>query len=130
MLTIELLKDCFIAAGVPATNKSITKVFLKLAQAENEVLLNVLLDYAISIADDYLTLGHEYGVFKEPSYLEKGSDLNSFLKWDQLGKGNQSTPLLNNLLSQYKIAMKGGIGGQPKYRDMIRDIILTPDVPQ
>jgi hypothetical protein len=86
-----------------------------------------LLDYAIYTADDYLTQGHEYSVFKEPMYLEKGSDLNSFLKWDQLGKGNQSTPLLNNLLAQYKIAMRGGIGGQPKYRDMIRDIILTPD---
>lgn len=130
MLTIELLKDCFIAAGVSATNKNITKIFLKLTLPANEPLLNGLLEYAISIADDYLTLGHEYSVFKEPSYLEKGSDLNGFLKWDQLGKGNQSTPLLNNLLSQYKIAMKGGIGGQPKYRDMIKDIILTPDLPQ
>ena len=127
MLTVELLKDCFIAAGRASTNKNITIALLKLFKAENEEVLNALLDYAISIADDYLTLGHEYCVFKEPKYLEKGSDLNSFLKWDQLGRGNQSTPLLNNLLSQYKIAMKGGIGGQTKYRDMIRDIILTPD---
>ena len=127
MLTVELLKDCFIAAGRASTNKNITIALLKLFKAENEEVLNALLDYAISIADDYLTLGHEYCVFKEPKYLEKGSDLNSFLKWDQLGRGNESTPLLNNLLSQYKIAMKGGIGGQTKYRDMIRDIILTPD---
>ena len=127
MMTVELLKDCFIAAGRVSTNKNITIALLKLFKAENETVLNGLLDYAISIADDYLTLGHEYCVFKEPKYLEKGSDLNSFLKWDQLGRGNQSTPLLNNLLSQYKIAMKGGIGGQTKYRDMIRDIILTPD---
>lgn len=127
MLTVELLKDCFIAAGRVSTNKNITLALLKLFKAENEEVLNALLDYAISIADDYLTLGHEYCVFKEPKYLEKGSDLNSFLKWDQLGRGNQATPLLNNLLSQYKIAMKGGIGGQKKYRDMIRDIILTPD---
>ena len=127
MLTVELLKDCFIAADRVSTNKNITVALLKLFKAENEEALNALLDYAISIADDYLTLGHEYCVFKEPKYLEKGSDLNSFLKWDQLGRGNESTPLLNNLLSQYKIAMKGGIGGQTKYRDMIRDIILTPD---
>lgn len=127
MLVVELLKDCFIAADQPATNKNITRAFIKLFKPENEAVLNALLDYAIYTADDYLTQGHEYSVFKEPMYLEKGSDLNSFLKWDQLGKGNQSTPLLNNLLSQYKIAMKGGIAGQPKYRDMIRDIILTPD---
>lgn len=127
MLTIELLKDCFIAASVPASKKNITKAFLKLAVPENKEILKGLLEYAISIADDYLTPDHEYSVFKEPKYLEKGSDLNSFLKWDQLGKGNESTPLLNNLLAQYKIAMKGGIGGQPKYRDMIKDIILLPD---
>lgn len=127
MLTVELLKDCFIAAGSVSTNKNITIALLKLFKTENDEVLNALLDYAISIADDYLTLGHEYCVFKEPKYLEKGSDLNSFLKWDQLGRGNQATPLLNNLLSQYKIAMKGGIGGQKKYRDMIRDIILTPE---
>ena len=65
-------------------------------------------------------------MFKEPKFSEKGNDLNSFLKWDQLGKGNQSTPLLNNLLSQYKIAMKG-VGSQPKYKDMIKGIILTSD---
>ena len=127
MLAVELLKDCFIAAERPATNKNITLAFLKLFRPEHEASLNALLEYAISIVDDYLTPGHEYSIFKEPMYLEKGSDLNSFLKWDQLGKGNQSTPLLNNLLSQYKIAMKGGIGGQPKYRDMIRNIILSPD---
>ena len=100
---------------------------LKTLHVRNEAVLNALLEYAISITDDYLTLGHEYCVFKEPKYLEKGSDLNTFLKWEQLGRGNQSTPLLNNLISQYKIAMKGGIGGQPKYRDMIRDIILAPE---
>ncbi len=127
MLTVELLKDSFIAADRVATNKNITIVFLKLFKPENETVLNALLEYAISIADDYLTHGHEYCVFKEPKFLEKGSDLNSFLKWEQLGKGNDSTPLLNNLLAQYKIALKGGIGGQPKYRDMIRDIILTSD---
>ena len=127
MLTVELLKDCFIAADRVATNKNITIAFLKLFKPENEKALNALLEYSISIADDYLTHGHEYCVFKEPKFLEKGSDLNSFLKWEQLGKGNDSTPLLNTLLAQYKIALKGGIGGQPKYRDMIRDMILTPD---
>lgn len=100
---------------------------MKLFLSENEAVLNALLEYAISIADDYLTVGHEYSVFKEPKFSEKGNDLNSFLKWEQLGKSNDSTPLLNNLIAQYKIALKGGIGGQPKYRDMIKNIILTPD---
>jgi hypothetical protein len=127
MLTVELLKDCFIAAERQATNKNITKAILKLFLSENEAVLNALLEYAISIADDYLTVGHEYSVFKEPKFSEKGNDLNSFLKWEQLGKSNDSTPLLNNLIAQYKIALKGGIGGQPKYRDMIKNIILTTD---
>ena len=126
MLVVELLKDCFIAAERTATNKNITKTFLSLFKPENEAASNALLDFAISIVDDYLTHGTDYCVFKEPKFSEKGNDLNSFLKWDQLGKGNQSTPLLNTLLSQYKIAMKG-VGNQPKYRDMIKGIILASD---
>jgi hypothetical protein len=125
MLATELLKDCLIAANVPITNKNITSAFTKLFAHSNDVPLNALLDFSVSVADDYLTFDHEYSVFKEPAFSEKGSDLNSFLKWDQLGKSNQSTPLLLNLVSQYKIAMKGGIGGQPKYRDMIKEIIST-----
>lgn len=127
MLIIELLKDCFIAAERTATNKNITKALSKLFKPENETAMNALLRYSIDIVDDYLTQGHDYCVFKEPKFLDKGSDLNTFLKWEQLGKGNDSTPLLNNLIAQYKIALKGGFGGQPKYRDMIRNIILTID---
>lgn len=123
MLATEMLKDCLIAADIKITNKNITSAFTKLFTYSDSTALDALLDFSVSIADDYLTNGHEYSVFKEPMFLEKGSDLNSFLKWDQLGKGNQSTPLLLNLVSQYKIAMKGGIGGQPKYRDLIKDII-------
>jgi len=127
LLVVELLKDCFIAAGKQITNKNITKAFIKLFQPESEAQISALLEFSILIVDDYLTTGSDYSVFKEPRFLEKGSDINSFLKWEQLGKGNDSTPLLNNLIAQYKIAMKGGIGGQPKYRDMIKDVILTID---
>jgi hypothetical protein len=125
MLTAELLKDCFIAADRPVTNKNLSLAFLELFKPENETALHGLLDYAVSVADDYLTHGHEYSIFKEPAFTEKGNDLNSFLKWEQLGKSNQATPLLLNLLAQYKIAMKGGIGGQPRYRDMIKEIVLV-----
>lgn len=124
MLTAELLKDCFIAADRSLTNRNLSLALLSLFKPHNEVALNALLDYAVSIADDYLTHGHEYSVFKEPAFTEKGNDLNSFLKWEQLGKSNQATPLLLNLLAQYKIAMRGGIGGQPKFRDMIKDVVL------
>jgi len=127
MLVIELLKDCFIAAERQITNKNITKALLKLFTPENEAQQNALLQFAIEIVDDYLTPGSEYSVFKEPKFLEKGSDINSFLKWEQLGKSNDATPLLNNLIAQYKIAMKGGIGGAPKYRDNIKEVILSLD---
>lgn len=124
MLTAELLKDCFIAAERLVTNKNQSLALLELFKPHNEIALNALLDYAISAVDDYLTHGHDYSVFKEPTFTEKGNDLNSFLKWDQLGKSIQATPLLFNLLAQYKIAMRGGISGQPKYRDMVKDAVL------
>lgn len=124
MLAAELLKDSFIAAERPVSNKNLTSVLIKLFEPGNEAALSALLDFAVNIADDYLTHGYEYSVFKEPTFLEKGGDLNSFLKWEQLGRSNQATPLLLTLISQYKIAMKGGIGGQPKYRDMIKNIVI------
>lgn len=127
MLVVELLKDCFIAANKQATNKNISRVFLKLFQPENETLINALLEFSIAIVDDYLTVGSDYSVFKEPKYLEKGSDINAFLKWEQLGKSNEATPLLNNLIAQYKIALKGGINGQLRFRDMIKDVIISTD---
>jgi hypothetical protein len=124
MLAAELLKDCLIAAEVPVSRKNLTTTIIELFKEENEAALSALLEFAVSIADDYLTHGHEYGVFKEPTFREKGGDLNSFLKWEQLGKSNQATPNLINLTSQYKIAMKGGIGGQAKYREIIKNIAL------
>jgi hypothetical protein len=124
MLTADLIKDCFIAAGRAFTNKNLTIALLELFKEENEAALAALLDFSVSIADDYLTLGHEYSVFNEPTFKEKGGDVNRFPKWEQLGKSTQSTPLLLNLLAQYKIAMRGGIGGQLKYRDAIKDIVL------
>jgi len=127
MLVIELLKDCFIPANKQPTCKNITKAILKFFEQANENLFNVLLDFAINIVDDYLTTDSEYSAFKEPKFIEKGSNINSFLKWEQFGKSNEATPLLNNLIAQYKISMKGGIGGLPKYRDMIKDIVLTID---
>ncbi len=127
MIVVELLKDCFIAANKQSTPENLTKAFLKLFQAENEIKLNALLDFAIFIVDDYLTQDIDYSVFKEPKFIEKGRDINSFLKWEQLGKDNDATPLLNTLITQYKIALKGGIAGQQKYRDMIKDVILTID---
>ena len=124
MLVAELLKDCFIAAGENITNKGITKAVIKLFEPNNEQALNALLDYSIAIVDDYLTLGSEYSVFKEPKFIEKGNDINSFLKWDQLGKSLEATPCLINSIAQYKIAMKG-VAGQPKYKDMIKEVITA-----
>ena len=127
MLAIQLLKSCFIAAERQPTNKNITKVILELFKPENDEQLNALLGFAIGIVDDYLTPGSEYYVFKEPKFRDKGSDINSFLKWEQLGKSNEATPLLIELTAQYIIAMKGGIGGTPKHRDKIKEIILSLD---
>jgi hypothetical protein len=124
MLVIELLKDCFIPAEQPATEKNITKVLLELFKPKNKDLLDALLKFANQIADDYLEPDNDYSVFKEPKFIEKGRNINAFLGWEQLGKSIDATPLLNNLITQYKIAMKGGIAGVPKYRDLIKEVIV------
>lgn len=128
-LTVEVFKGCFITAYERvATNKDITIALLKLFKPENETELKVLLDCAIAIIDEYMSRGNENCIFQEPTFEEKGSDVSNFLKWEQLGKGNDSTPRLNQLVSDYKRQLRGGIGGQINYRDKIAEIILTSDI--
>jgi len=92
-VAIEILKDILLTAlGDPdkVNYKNITKSILSL---DEKNLLKEITDSAISVIDDYLTQGNEDSLFTEPIY-SKTNDLNAFLKWDKLAKGDQFTPKL------------------------------------
>ncbi len=119
MVAIELLKDVLIKAGLSVSQKELTRALLKLFEAKNESARRALLDSAIEAIDTYLTAGED-SIFLEPSFVNTfNSDLNGYLKWEQLGKTEQASPQLRQLIFAHRAAMGRKIGGQPAARELI-----------
>jgi hypothetical protein len=98
---VELIKDCILRAGLnnQYNDKSFfTKCILKFNDANNNNIFNEVQENAIGIIDEYMTSGGDSSYSKEPKFT---GDINSFLKWEQLGKSD-STPILKGLVEDYK----------------------------
>jgi len=47
----------------------------------------------------------------EPAYMSRyGGDLNAFLKWEQFGKSDESSPKYRAILRDYQRTMKRRVG--------------------
>lgn len=113
MVVMDLLRDVLLRANKPSSPRELTQALLKLAQ--NDEAAKELFDAAVGVVDEYLTQGEEDSVFAEPGFTNKNSDLNAFLKWDQLGKGD-ATPNLATLMAINKRTMGRG---NPSPRNLI-----------
>lgn len=117
---LELMKDCILRAGLnnEYTNKSfLTKCVIKFNETNYQNLFNELQENAIGVVDEYMTPGGDSSYTNEPNF--KG-DINSFLKWEQLGKGN-NTPILKDLIEDYKRLLRRS----PNYSNVIELIKTT-----
>ena len=126
MVAVELLKYVMITAKIEQTEHEVTQCLKKILTNESQVR-KALLDQAIYLIDEYLTQGAEDSIFTEDGYLNKyGGDLNAFLKSEQFGKSDASSPKLRLLLNTYKRAMKReGSDSQSPF-----DIILNAIKPE
>lgn len=125
MVALDLLRDVMTRASLPTNNNNCTQAILKLFSAGGEEA-DVWMDCAIEVVDSYLTQGSENSVFDEPVYKNTyNTDLNSFLKWEKLGKSEKDTPMLRNLLAVNKSAMAKKFGAQLSPREMIRAAITA-----
>jgi hypothetical protein len=87
---------------------------------QDNVAKAALLDPAIEVIDSYFTQGTEDAVFDEPAYLNAfNADLNAFLKWEKLGKDEDSTPRLRSTLAITKQVMGRTMGGHPSQRSIL-----------
>ena len=85
---------------------------------------NSLTDMAGEAIDGYLTQGTENCAFDEPAYNRiHNFNLNSFLKWERLGKSEADTPRLRNLLAVTKMVMGQKAGGPTSLRDRLIAVI-------
>jgi hypothetical protein len=112
----ELLKECLLHSAIEPNSKNISDAYVKIfADLESNGGFQ-LVESALSVIDDYLTMGNEDSIYTEPKF---SGDLNSFLKSEKLGKGTENTPKLINLISFTKRDMRRNIGGQESARDLI-----------
>ncbi len=123
MVVVELLKYAMITAQIERTSPHITQCLLKILTSGNQAR-EALLDTAIQVIDEYLTQGADDSIFTEPAYLTKyGGDLNAFLKWEQFGKSDDSSPKFRVLLHGYQKAMKVKSGGQQSPFEIVLNAI-------
>lgn len=115
---MELLKECMLHSSIQITNSHLTNSVIRVFKDLESNEAKPLIDGALNVIDDYLTMGNEDAIFTEPKYKET-NDLNSFLKWDKLGKGSEHNPKLSNLIAVNKLMMRKSISGQPAARDII-----------
>ena len=102
-----------------ASVSDLTDAMLKLATPEAEEQFNMLRTGAITLLDQYLTVGSDHSAHREISFTEiHNGDLNAFLKAENLGKETHS-PLLGQALAIQNAAfnMSGG-------RDRIAEVLI------
>ncbi len=112
----ELLKECMLNAGVDTSLSNISDGIVHIFTDLECDAAKQLSDAALNVIDDYLTMGNEDSIFTEPKFT---GDLNSFLKWEKLGKGTDNTPKLSNLIAFTKRDMRRSVSGQQAARDII-----------
>ncbi len=120
LVTTDLLRDVMIRASMPTTPYDVTQAFIRVFRASQQEAAKILLDIAVDVIDEYLTQGEEDSVFNEPAFAARFNlDLNGFLKWEALGKGD-NTPSFNSVMAINKRTMGRG---QPSPRELITSAI-------
>lgn len=124
MVVLDLLNDVMTRSNMDMGKKACTRSLLSLFKAEDKAASGALLEFAIEVIDTYLTQGMDDSVFEEPAYKNVFNfDLNGFLKWEKLGKGDQNCPRLRGLLAVIKSSMARTAGGQMSARQLITQAI-------
>ena len=98
----------------------LTEAIHRLGMPESDEAFRILCDAAVEVLNQYLTPGSDHSVHKEEAYNSvHNSDLNAFLKAENLGKENHS-PLLVQLLAMHNSTF--GIS-LPGYDDTRRSLV-------
>jgi hypothetical protein len=122
MTVIELLKSIMVDARIERFNANITQSILKIFQDESAK--SALLDTAIQVIDEYMNSSSDDSIFAEPAYTSKyGGDLNAFLKWEQFGKSDDSSPKYRAILRDFQRTMKRKVGTTDSPFEVVMGVI-------
>lgn len=130
-IVIELLRDILIRMESRGNNKAVTRAIIALNENdEGRAAWKELLDAAIELVDSYLTQGTDNSVFDEPVLRNTyNNDLGTFLRWEQLTKAKDKTPMLSQLLEVTKMTLrKPPRTGQPSTREQLQSVLKAARV--
>ena len=123
-VAIELLRDVLIRGGHDRSAKGVTEAFHILLQKDNQESLQLMLDAAIEVIDEYMSQESEDSVFKEEGFADN-PNLNDWFKLEYLGKGGEKTYRLNSLLTTHKNIFGRKVRGEPSPRSLIDQAITN-----
>lgn len=116
MVAVDLLKDALSRGQVDASLRGLSRGMI--ATLEDADAKAALLDSAVEVIDGYMTPGTDNNIFDEPAFVTFNNDLNAFLKWEQLGKSEDSSPRLRTALAIAKQVMGMAHAGRSR-RDFV-----------
>ena len=117
MIVIDLFRDALSKEGLGTDSRTLSEYLIRVMQ-DGEAR-NSLISTATEVVDNYLTQGDEDSVFTEPTYLNTfNANLNTFMKWEKLGRSDADTPRLKSQLAVMKRYMAKEIKG-PSMRQLI-----------
>ena len=117
-VAIDLLRDVLIRGNHGSSNKTVTEAFQILLQDVNQDTLQLMLDAAIEVINEYMSQESEDSVFKEEGFADN-PNLNDWFKLEYLGKGGEKTYRLNSLLAAHKNIFGRKVRGEPSPRSLI-----------
>ena len=107
---LQLLKDVMVYASLPTDANSLSEALIKiLSDTQSEAAKN-LYNSALQVVDEYMTNGMENSIYTEPKY---NGDYNAFLKDAKLGKSDDFSPKLINLIALQKQLLRRPMGSNP-----------------
>jgi hypothetical protein len=126
MIALDLLRDVYTRIrNAQPSPKDLTRAIIRVFASADDAARRAWLDSAVDVVDEYLTAGEEDSVFNEPAFQNTfNSDLHGILKWEQLGKSEQSTPRLRSLIGDHRRTLGRAGAGQPPPREVIADAAI------
>lgn len=107
---MHLLKDVMVYAGMPTEPNDLSRAVIKiLSDSQAEAATN-LYNSGLQVVDEYMTTGMENSIYTEPKYT---GDSNAFLKDVKLGKSDDFSPKLINLIALQKQLLRRPMGTMP-----------------
>ena len=104
-MVLELLRSIFKQENINSNHRILSLSLIKILS--NSETKDILVDTGLTVIDDYFNEnGNENTINQEKIYLEKYTSRNYFLKWKDLYRNADDTPILRNHIETAKKALR------------------------